>query len=285
MAVDDQLAAVAAVDLEDAVVQAPVGIGVAVVERGIERRADRRERGVGGGDEVGVGRPWLRVIGFTPMLRQFRIVAVLVAALARAGCGIKGPLVLPPRRRRRAAGRRRRPPPPSTAPPATSNPGDPIADARRAQAVSAFAYRDGELCAEGVPLSAIAAQFGTPCYVYSRAALEARVPRVRRRVRGHPAPRLLRDEGEPEPRGAQPLRAAGQRLRHRVRRRTRARARGRRRPAQGRVLRRRQDAKPRWRRRSTPASSASTSSPASRARPPRRRRRPRRARARRSASA
>ena len=35
-----------------------------------------------------------------------------------------------------------------------------------------FAYRDGELHAEGVPLSAIAARFGTPCYVYSRAALE-----------------------------------------------------------------------------------------------------------------
>ncbi len=30
------------------------------------------------------------------MLRQFRIVAVALAALAAAGCGIKGPLVLPP---------------------------------------------------------------------------------------------------------------------------------------------------------------------------------------------
>jgi diaminopimelate decarboxylase len=35
-----------------------------------------------------------------------------------------------------------------------------------------FAYRDGELHAELVPLSAIAAKFGTPTYVYSRAALE-----------------------------------------------------------------------------------------------------------------
>ena len=44
---------------------------------------------------------------------------------------------------------------------------------RRGQARSpAFAYRDGELHAEGVPLSAIAARFGTPCYVYSRTALE-----------------------------------------------------------------------------------------------------------------
>ncbi|MCC6196402.1 MAG: diaminopimelate decarboxylase [Burkholderiales bacterium] len=39
--------------------------------------------------------------------------------------------------------------------------------------MSAFAYRDGELFVERVALSAIAARFGTPCYVYSRAALEA----------------------------------------------------------------------------------------------------------------
>jgi len=39
--------------------------------------------------------------------------------------------------------------------------------------VNAFAYRDGELHAEGVALSAIAERFGTPCYVYSRAAIEA----------------------------------------------------------------------------------------------------------------
>ena len=36
-----------------------------------------------------------------------------------------------------------------------------------------FAYRDQWLCAEGVPLARIAETFGTPCYVYSRAALEA----------------------------------------------------------------------------------------------------------------
>jgi diaminopimelate decarboxylase len=38
--------------------------------------------------------------------------------------------------------------------------------------LSAFHYRDGELHVENVPLSAIAARFGTPCYVYSRASLE-----------------------------------------------------------------------------------------------------------------
>jgi diaminopimelate decarboxylase len=39
--------------------------------------------------------------------------------------------------------------------------------------VSHFAYRDQTLYAEGVPLERVAAAFGTPCYVYSRAALEA----------------------------------------------------------------------------------------------------------------
>jgi diaminopimelate decarboxylase len=38
--------------------------------------------------------------------------------------------------------------------------------------MNAFALRDGELCAEGVPLSTIAERHGTPCYVYSRAAIE-----------------------------------------------------------------------------------------------------------------
>jgi diaminopimelate decarboxylase len=41
-------------------------------------------------------------------------------------------------------------------------------------AVTAFPIVDGVLHAERVPLSAIAARFGTPCYVYSRAALESR---------------------------------------------------------------------------------------------------------------
>ena len=37
----------------------------------------------------------------------------------------------------------------------------------------AFAYRDGRLCVEGVALEDIARRFGTPCYVYSRASIEA----------------------------------------------------------------------------------------------------------------
>jgi len=39
--------------------------------------------------------------------------------------------------------------------------------------MSAFAYRNGALHAESVPLADIAARFGTPCYLYSRAALES----------------------------------------------------------------------------------------------------------------
>ena len=39
--------------------------------------------------------------------------------------------------------------------------------------MSAFVYRDGSLHAEDVALREIAAQHGTPCYVYSRAALTA----------------------------------------------------------------------------------------------------------------
>ncbi len=37
----------------------------------------------------------------------------------------------------------------------------------------AFAYRNGVLCAEQVPLDELARRFGTPCYVYSSAAIAA----------------------------------------------------------------------------------------------------------------
>lgn len=36
-----------------------------------------------------------------------------------------------------------------------------------------FTYRTGELCVEDVALSEIASRYGTPCYVYSRAAIES----------------------------------------------------------------------------------------------------------------
>ncbi len=38
--------------------------------------------------------------------------------------------------------------------------------------MQAFAYSNGQLCAEEVALAEIASRFGTPCYVYSRAAIE-----------------------------------------------------------------------------------------------------------------
>jgi len=38
--------------------------------------------------------------------------------------------------------------------------------------VNFFSYQNGTLCAENVPLTEMAQQFGTPAYVYSRAALE-----------------------------------------------------------------------------------------------------------------
>ena len=62
---------------EDAVVETPVGavVGLVAVTRSAASSADadRRQRGVGGGDEGAVGGHRSRVIGFTPMLRQFRI--------------------------------------------------------------------------------------------------------------------------------------------------------------------------------------------------------------------
>ncbi len=50
----------------------------------------------------------------------------------------------------------------------------------------AFEYIDGELCCEGVKLSVIASDVGTPCYVYSR---EAIIGRVRTLVGAWPASR------------------------------------------------------------------------------------------------
>ena len=38
--------------------------------------------------------------------------------------------------------------------------------------MTAFDYRDGEFAAEGVALAEVAARYGTPCFVYSRAAIE-----------------------------------------------------------------------------------------------------------------
>ena len=51
----------------------------------------------------------------------------------------------------------------------------------------AFTYRDGALCAEQVPLEGIAQRFGTPCYVYSRAAIAAAYGEFARALAGRKA--------------------------------------------------------------------------------------------------
>ena len=53
--------------------------------------------------------------------------------------------------------------------------------------MNAFLYRDGQLFAEDVPLSDIAARFGTPCYIYSRAMLENALDDFQRELSGHDA--------------------------------------------------------------------------------------------------
>ncbi len=52
--------------------------------------------------------------------------------------------------------------------------------------MSFFEYRDGELYAEQVALSSIALEHGTPCYVYSRAAIETQWKALDIAFEGHP---------------------------------------------------------------------------------------------------
>jgi diaminopimelate decarboxylase len=50
-----------------------------------------------------------------------------------------------------------------------------------------FAYRNSALCAEQLPLEEIARRFGTPCYVYSRAAIERHYGDYVQSLHGHQA--------------------------------------------------------------------------------------------------
>ncbi len=50
--------------------------------------------------------------------------------------------------------------------------------------MNAFSLKNGVLCAESVPLTEIAERFGTPCYVYSRAALESALDEFLRELTG-----------------------------------------------------------------------------------------------------
>ncbi|MCB1710365.1 MAG: diaminopimelate decarboxylase, partial [Halioglobus sp.] len=47
-----------------------------------------------------------------------------------------------------------------------------------------FPYREGKLYAENVAVSDIAAEYGTPCYIYSRAALETAFGEYRQALAG-----------------------------------------------------------------------------------------------------
>ncbi|BBI54572.1 hypothetical protein HORIV_69930 [Vreelandella olivaria] len=49
-----------------------------------------------------------------------------------------------------------------------------------------FNYRDGVLYAEDVPLSRIADEYGTPCYVYSKATFERHFRAYTEALGGHP---------------------------------------------------------------------------------------------------
>ncbi|MCX4027408.1 diaminopimelate decarboxylase [Endozoicomonas sp. SM1973] len=49
-----------------------------------------------------------------------------------------------------------------------------------------FLYRDGELFAEDVPVTELAKQYGTPCYVYSRATLERHYTAYTKAMGKHP---------------------------------------------------------------------------------------------------
>jgi len=51
----------------------------------------------------------------------------------------------------------------------------------------AITYRNGVLCAEGVALDEIARRVGTPCYVYSREAIEAAYREFSSALSGHAA--------------------------------------------------------------------------------------------------
>ena len=256
VAVDDQLAAVTAVDLEDAVVQRPVDVGVAIFERRVERQTDRRERGVGGSDEGGVGASSAcsdlrRCVDVTPSPRRHiavALIAALSAALAtsgmrrqrsaRAGAQARGGDASAnvssdqrsPPAERKPRPRRAVPRANCRATPARSRASDErIPRTRRRARRRRRAARSHRRALRHAPASS------TP-----RRCWKARTAPSTRHSR-RSAPRLLRDESELQPRHPRSFRPTGQRLRHRLRRRARARDRCRRRSAQGRLLRRRQE--------------------------------------------
>jgi predicted small lipoprotein YifL len=75
----------------------------------------------------------MSVVRFTMMLRHFRIATAAILLLAAAGCGIKGPLVLPPPPAASTEAKPAAPASPPAAAPAASDPAktDPAAPARK----------------------------------------------------------------------------------------------------------------------------------------------------------
>ena len=110
-----------------------------------------------------------------------------------------------------------------------------------------FAYRDGVLHAEDVDLRALADEVGTPFYCYSTATLERHYRVFAEAFAGARRARLLRHEGELQP-GRAARRSPGSAPAWTSSRRASCAARSR--PAcraSDRLLRRRQDARARWR--------------------------------------
>ena len=89
--------------------------------------------------------------------------------------------------------------------------------------MTAFDYRNGELYAEGVALSAIAEQYDTPCFVYSRAAIEQAYDAWDSALEGVPHLVCFAVKANSNL-GVQPAGPPRCRLRHRFRWRTGARA-------------------------------------------------------------
>jgi len=76
--------------------------------------------------------------------------------------------------------------------------------------------RDGALWLEGLALAELAARFGTPTYVYSKAALEAAFASWREALAGRRALVCYAVKGQLQPRHPVGVRPPRRRLRHRL---------------------------------------------------------------------
>ena len=107
--------------------------------------------------------------------------------------------------------------------------------------VRGFGYHDNELYCEDVPAARIAAEFGTPVWIYSKNELGGAVPRDPRGVCSARTGHLLFGQGERKPGDFESDARGGQQLRHRLGGRAVPRQAGRGRLAPRRLCRRRED--------------------------------------------